>query len=164
MIELEKALLTLYPEYDKIYGPYTRKDGRKHICLTGPGQKRKTISYPKAIVEAHIGRRLLPNETIDHDDRNFENNSIDNLKVKDRKQHGKDDAIRAKTEPVACPWCGTMFEPSRNSRSKRNRVLNIAGPFCSRTCSGKYGKSVQLGGDKLDRTELNITYYRNKKD
>lgn len=149
-------LLLLYSGYDKVYGPYTRKnDGRQHICLTGPGMPKKTISYPKALVESNIGRRLTNDETIDHHDRNHENNSIDNLIVKSRKLHCYQDATRVHVETVECPVCGTSFTPTRSQRNK-----NKAGPFCTRRCAGIYGKQVQCGADKLNKTVLDITYYK----
>ena len=68
----KKILLDLYPDYKYICGPYLRKDGRKQITLIG-NNKRKTISYPKALVEAHLGGRLSNDETVDHKDRNKQN-------------------------------------------------------------------------------------------
>lgn len=63
----------------KIYGPYTRLDGRKIIIIDG-----RTVSYPKYLLEQHLGRKLTDNETCDHIDGDFTNNSISNLRVLSR--------------------------------------------------------------------------------
>ena len=35
----------------KVFGPYVRKDGRKHVVLQDPNTKKlKTVSYPKYLV------------------------------------------------------------------------------------------------------------------
>ena len=37
----------------KIYGPYTRKeDNRQHVIIID-GEKRRTVSYPKFLMEQH---------------------------------------------------------------------------------------------------------------
>jgi len=46
----------------KVYGPYTRKDGRQHVILYENGT-RKTVSYPKYLLETKLGRPLDSNET-----------------------------------------------------------------------------------------------------
>lgn len=42
----------------KVYGPYKWKDGRWRVILKNLKQKQKTVSYPKYIVELHLGRYL----------------------------------------------------------------------------------------------------------
>ena len=32
-LEFKAKLLLLYPDFDKVTGPYPRKDGRKHVVL-----------------------------------------------------------------------------------------------------------------------------------
>ena len=152
----EVSLLALYPDYDKVFGPYTRKDGRRHVCLTGDNsKKRKTVSYPKALVEVELGRRLTNDETVDHYDRDHTNDSPDNLIVKPRVHHCYEDATRVSVSSVSCPMCGNSFVPTRAQRRG-----NIAGPFCSKRCSGRYGKSVQTGADKITKTDINVFYYK----
>ena len=76
-------LLILYPLYDKVYGPYEREDGRKHLVLNnsklakGDKAKLRTLSYPKALIEVHHNRILIEDETTDHKDENFTNDEID---------------------------------------------------------------------------------------
>ena len=161
----KQKLLQLYPDYNKVYGPYGRDDGRKHVILNntdlpkGDKNKLKTISYPKALKEIDLGRVLLPNETVDHDDRNFSNNDPNNLIVRDRSDHSRLDATRVKVEKVFCIVCDTYFEPSKDQIS--SQAGNHAGPFCSRQCSGMYGSAIQNNKvTKTDRTKINKTYYK----
>lgn len=77
----------LYPLFDKVTGPYTRSDGRKHLCLNnsklskGDPNKTRTLSYPKALVEVREGRLLADNETADHIDEDFTNDDLNNLQI-----------------------------------------------------------------------------------
>lgn len=168
-MELDKnKLLKLYPQYTSVLGPYKRSDGRKHIVLNncslpnGTKGKTKTISYPKALVESNLGRTLLPNETIDHHDRDKTNDDLNNLKIKNRSEHSSIDNIRVKVEPIECPQCGNTFTPTRHQIT--TRAESKAGPFCSRKCSGKYGKGVQNGDSPMDRNKIQKTYYQLNKD
>lgn len=87
-----EEILKLYPDYDSVLGPYTRPDKRMHIVLNKTKQphklgKLKTISYPKALMEIKLKRRLLDNETVDHIDEDKTNNDIDNLQVLTRREN-----------------------------------------------------------------------------
>lgn len=142
-----------------LYGPYKRKDGREHVILKKQN-KRKTVSYPKYLMEVYLDRYLEKNETVDHIDRDITNNSIDNLRVIRRSEHVTLDVKRYKEQKFTCPWCGAVFD----LQSKRlhdaiyNRKQKKSGPFCSRSCAGRYGKSVQLGGPLLKLKELEPEY------
>lgn len=167
-MELDKdTLLELYPTYDSVYGPYTRKDGRKHVVLynssipSGQKGRTKTISFPKAIIESNIGECLLPEETIDHKDRDFNNNSPENLVIKERSYHSSEDALRVYVEPLPCSWCGKVFTPTRGQIN--TRAESTAGPFCSRHCSGSYSASVQNGGETIERKQINKVYFSPEK-
>ena len=168
-MELNKdKLLELYPSYNSVLGPYERPDGRKHIVLNnsslskGEKGKTKTISYPKALVESNIGRVLLPNETIDHKDRNKTNDTKNNLIIKDRSLHISEDVLRVSVSETSCVQCGETFIPTKDQRNsqKRNKDYEPAGPFCSKRCSGLYGKNIQKGCERIERKEINKTYYR----
>lgn len=161
----KEKLLGLYPEYTSVLGPYLRPDGRKHIVLNnsnapkGTKGKTKTISYPKALKEIEENRRLKSDETVDHLDRDFTNDVLNNLKIKPRPIHASEDARRVHVEDVACPICLTMFTPSVDQRNLQREGVQPAGPFCSRKCTGIYGTNVQNGGKTLERTEIKKTYY-----
>lgn len=150
----------------RIYGPYLRKDGRKHIIAIFPDKKRKTVSYPKYLVEVSLNRYLDINETVDHIDGNFENDNLSNLRVVDRVQHAREDAKRNSEQAFCCPVCKIKFVLSGNkiSKAKSNRKKGNAGPFCSRRCAGIYGSDIQNGRKrKLNITEIKDKYTSLKK-
>ncbi len=128
----------------KIYGPYTAKDGRQRIVLYENG-KRTTVSYPKYLLEQKLGRSLLPDETCDHIDGDFANNSLDNLQVLSRVDNiRKHAAVHNRAEMICCvcPECDKSFyKPARNIRHNNLKQQKV-GPFCSKSCAGKYSQRL----------------------
>jgi hypothetical protein len=140
----------------KVYGPYLRKDGRKIVILYENGE-RKTVSYPKYLVEEKFGIKLKETETIDHIDGNINNDDFSNLRIIERVDHIKDDVKRLKPKKFICIECGNSFISTRKYRK------GIAGPFCSKNCSGKYGQRVQIDkNEKLQDHIPVIEYYKLK--
>ena len=135
----------VYEDY-KVYGPYTRKDGRQIVVAVSPAH-RTTISYPKFLVEKSLGRYLKASETVDHIDCDFRNNDLSNLRVLSRAQHAREDCLRLVAVDFVCPTCNVTFslvgKKLRESHDSRRR--GKTGPFCSRQCAGVYGASVQNG-------------------
>lgn len=131
----------------KFYGPYSNsKDGRLRCIIVHPNKKKQTLSYPKYLMEVHLDRYLKENETIDHIDGNFLNNDLSNLQVIDRQKHCYNDVYRNEDVIVKCQYCGKEFKIKGNVLHNRNRKDRYqSGYFCSRQCSGKYGKEIQLG-------------------
>jgi len=130
-----------------VYGPYLRKsDKREMVTLYDPvTQKKTSMSYPKFLKEVELGRKLDPNmETVDHIDGNFLDNSAENTRIIPRSQHSKEDRIICLPIYLPCVWCGKIVE---TTSYKVNTSINRgkASPFCNKTCSGQYSRSVQLG-------------------
>ena len=148
----------------KVHGPYKRKDGRQIVIIVENNGHRRTVSYPKWLMELQMGRKLDPNlETVDHIDSNFDNNDLDNLRIVPRDQHSADDTRRVKQVKFTCAWCDKEFERSPRlvrDKSKKNK----AGPFCSRGCAGKYSRMLQLKLiDKFDaQPSIDSEYYKQK--
>lgn len=132
----------MYDEY-KVYGSYTRSDGRKQVTLY-KNKIRTTLSYPKYLMELHLGRQLCPNECIHHIDHDVSNNSLNNLIVISRDEHSREHSLKYReTITVKCCWCGSEFKltPKQQSYQYRNRNRVKTGPFCSRSCIGKYTRA-----------------------
>ena len=98
----------------KVYGPYKRSDGREHVVIVyhdkdGSISKQSTVSYPKYIVETYLGRYLTPQETVDHIDGDFTNNSLSNLRIVDRSVHCRSHVSSRITFTKNCIICGKEF-------------------------------------------------------
>lgn len=168
--EFITCLLKLYPDYDSVCGPYKAKDDRERVTLNNSKLpknakgKLRTISYPKALMEVHLNRVLLENETVDHIDKNPLNNDIANLQVLDRNNHSALDCKRRKQITKCCGYCGKEIILTQNQianlkRSGNKRKSNI---FCSKKCSGKYGAEIQNGRREKEFINIHIEYYSNK--
>lgn len=148
----------------KVHGPYKRRDGRQIVIVVERKGKRRTVSYPKWLMELQLGRKLDPDlETVDHIDSDFDNNNLDNLRLVERSQHSGDDTRRVKLVKFNCAWCDKEFERSpRLIRDKAKK--NKAGPFCSRGCAGKYSRMLQLKLiEKMDSQQaVDSEYYKRK--
>lgn len=161
MIDKEK-LLDLYKDYDIVYGPYSRKDGRKHIVLNKLGvshnvkHKIKTLSFPKALMEVKLGRLLTEDETVDHIDRDVTNDCYSNLQILSRSQNSIKSVRRKLLKEENCVWCKKEFTPTAHQVGDD---LKVFGPFCSKVCTGKYGSLVSLYKTKLERNHKTV-YYR----
>ena len=147
-----------------VHGPYKRKDGRQIVIVVEKNGKRRTVSYPKWIMELQLGRKLDPNlETVDHIDSNFDNNDLSNLRLVERSQHSADDTRRVKLVKFECAWCDKEFE--RSPRLVRDKAKNNkAGPFCSWACAGNYSRMLQMKLiDKMDSQQaVDSEYYKRK--
>lgn len=101
-------------------------------------------------MENYLGRYLEKGETVDHIDGNYLNNDISNLQVLQLKDHATLDVIRNKDVIVNCTYCGKEFVIQGSKLNYRNRRdKRQSGYFCSRSCSGKYNREIQLGIRKL---------------
>lgn len=130
----------------KIYGPYLNKKDNRLRCIIVKNNKKKTISYPKLLMEKYLDRYLDFDETIDHIDKNPLNNNINNLRIINRKEHCYNDAYRNKDIIVTCAYCKRHFKIKGSTIAYRNRSdRQQSGYFCSKQCSGKYGKAIQNG-------------------
>jgi len=157
-------LFDLLCQAEKVHGPYRRQDGRQIVIIKQDNGKSRTVSYPKFIMEQHLGRILDPDlESVDHLDFDFNNNDISNLRLVPRDQHSADDTRRVKLIDLECDMCGEKFQ--RSPRIIRDKAKKgNTGKFCSRKCSGKYSRKLQLKQmDKLPAQEFIASeYYRRK--
>lgn len=91
-------------------------------------------------MELELGRYLEPHETVDHDDRNINNNAVSNLVVRPRNIHSQLDCRRLVPQEFTCPVCLIKFTLSGKKLSsaiKNRKQKDITGPYCSKSCAGK---------------------------
>lgn len=147
-----------------VYGPYSRKDKRQIVIVVDHNGKKRTVSFPKWIMECYLGRELDEDlETVDHINSNFLDNDIQNLQLLPRDQHSAEDIRRVKLVKLTCVWCEKEFERSPRLVRSNSKKGN-AGPFCSRSCAAKYSRRLQLKLiEKFDKQPLcKSEYYKRK--
>lgn len=143
MVNWALAALIWYNVFMTEYGPYIRKDGRKHMVIRLNG-KNTTISYPRFLMQNAIGRPLDKDETVDHINGDFTDDRLENLQILSRSDNAKkylDDFPnrKAKYLELTCsnPKCGKLFlRDERVSRRALNINVHKGYCFCSRHCSG----------------------------
>lgn len=157
-------------DVSKLYGEirlsriYHCKDGRKRIDVIGKDW-RKTFQVAKLLLEIKLGRILVGNETVDHIDGDKTNDNPDNLRVLSLSENVADSSIRISALELVCRWCESPFtiDGTQIRQYDRAAAQGKAGPFCGRSCRGKYGASIQNGKcDRLPSAVINRTYYSNK--
>lgn len=123
----------------KTYGPYLRKDGRKHVVIISDDGTRTTKSWPRILMEQKLGRPLLPEETVDHKDEDKSNDVLDNLQLLSLKENSLKSAVlrRAERIQLVCKCCKTVFERRLALELYDRNVRKKDGPFCSKQCVGK---------------------------
>ena len=104
--------------------------------LVEAGVKRSQ-SYPRYLMEQHLGRKLSRDEDVDHIDRNPMNNDLSNLRVlparENRGMHNKPPELFHFT----CPACGQQCTKAARV-VRHNRKQSKAGPFCDKKCSRQW--------------------------
>ncbi len=122
---------------NKIYGPYKRKDGRKHVIIYNFEKGiRKTVSYPKYIMEKYLGRKLKKWETVDHIDGDFSNDDLENLQILSRAENIRKSCYKKQKYIFHCPICNKKFSKLLTPYSYAH-ATDKGGPYCSKSCCGK---------------------------
>ena len=128
----------------KVYGPYKRNDGREHVILIDSNCARRTISYARYLLEQKLGHPLSTDKVVHHINVDPLDNNITNLEIMPRSKHASLHHKAKETCNRVCPQCGKSFCCSvRRIRSNQGKQGH-AGPFCSRSCSSRYSRVLQL--------------------
>lgn len=138
-------MLTHYDSKIKVRGPYFNKTmGRKFVEYLDKlsNLKIRTVLYSKYLLEQHLGRELSAEETVDHIDRDKTNDVLSNLRIVNASTHSSEDQLRVKQVEILCVSCGEKALKSAR-HIKHNSKQGKAGPFCGKSCAGKYGAEVQ---------------------
>ena len=129
----------------KLYIVLHKKMGRRMANLVkigGARNDRMTISYARYVMAVHLGRRLEPHETVDHDDEDKLNDHIDNLKIMGRVANKLKSQKPRQFNEFTCPVCGSPF------KRRQGASWNVEAPTCSRPC-GRKSAAAKLRNRKL---------------
>lgn len=151
----------VYENVVKVSTNISNSDGRVRCVLYFSDKTHKRMSYPKYLMECHLGRYLTDDETVDHIDQNPQNNDISNLRVISRKEHCSNDAKRCVPVVLTCALCGKQFEHKGSLNYRNHSKKKCKGfYFCSRHCSGVWGQQIQVGKRKREcKEEVKSEYY-----
>ena len=136
---------------------YTNRKDNRAMLVIKDGDKITSKSYPRVIMERHLGRKLSPNEDVHHIDGDVTNNDIDNLTIIPHGEHQRQHKTKYTDKMAICQVCGKEFlwTTTRqrtyyiDKRAGRNRIIS-----CSKKCSCYFGKMVQLNRtDEIDRIQ-----------
>lgn len=125
---------------------YCQKDGRKMVY---DKDKKQVVPYARYLMEQHLGRKLNDDEEVHHVDHDKTNDVIENLEVVNSIEHRKHhNPLKYKDTIEQCYMCGKSFtftaKQHCNKYRERNRKPDTVDKyFCSRRCSGIYGKQIQ---------------------
>lgn len=129
------------------YNIYICNDGRVRAYNKNT---HSVISYPRILMEENLGRPLMPYEQVHHKDENPLNNDIDNLQIELLGPHQRYHSTKYYDTTAICTYCGRVFDWTAKqqkyfySNMSRKNGCTRTGPFCSKQCSGRYGKHEQM--------------------
>lgn len=128
----------------KIYGPYKRDDGRSHMIIINDHGVRYTQSYPRYLMEQHLGRKLEEWETVDHINGDSSDDRIENFQLLTRSENVRKSARPTPMYTFICPVCKKETSKRLSQVVANQGVQDKAGPFCGRKCAGTYSRRNQL--------------------
>lgn len=116
---------------------------------------RNYVLHHRVVVENYLGRILNDDEIVHHVNGDKKDNRIENLEVMGVKEHnslhGREKGRLA--VDLICPQCKGSF-----TRYKNKTHLDKGGMYtaCSRSCSGKISRDLQLGLDRVGDISDNV--------
>ena len=129
--------------------PYSYDKRRKFVVITFDDGSKKSVSYPRYVMEQHLGHPLPANKDVHHKDENPSNNDISNLELVDRIKHRRDHSTKHSFEESTetCVICGKQFvytvQRKRDYFHNTGKLVND-NPTCSKVCQCKFARQEQL--------------------
>lgn len=126
----------------KDYGPYDHKDGYIMYIRRFSNGKKRTILPHRQIMEEFLDRSLTPDENVHHINGDKRDNRIENLTILSHAEHAKLHSLEHPAEiwTFTCPECGIEFTKYACRIKDNQEKQGKAGPFCSKSCAGRYGQ------------------------
>ena len=111
--------------------------------------KKQVVPYARYLMEQYLGRKLREDEEVHHKDHDKTNDVIENLEVIKSTEHRKHhNPLKYKDTIEQCYVCGKSFiftakQHSNKYKERKRKPDTVDKYFCSRKCSGIYGKKIQ---------------------
>ena len=111
--------------------------------------KKQVVPYARYLMEEYLGRKLREDEEVHHKDHDKTNDVIENLEVINSTEHRKHhNPLKYKDTIEQCYVCGKSFtftakQHSNKYKQRKRKPDTVDKYFCSRKCSGIYGKKIQ---------------------
>lgn len=97
----------------------------------------------REIMEAHLGRKLHSSEHVHHKNEDRLDNRLENLEVLHVRDHVRHHRPDEELIEITCAWCGGVaLKKARTVRANRKKGRH--GPFCGRSCAGKWSREQQI--------------------
>jgi hypothetical protein len=113
---------------------------------------KKTVLQHREKMEKHLGRKLKRSEIVHHKNEKKRDNRVSNFKVTSSSKHAAMHARKPEMTKIVCLLCKkSMLKLARFV--KHNRRLGKTGPFCGRSCAGRWSRQQQIdnGNSNLRR-------------
>lgn len=105
----------------------------------------------RVVAEQSVKRVLSSKDIVHHKNHDKGDYSIDNLEITVSSTHAKMHSLPRKNVLLECTNCGKTFSRNHN---QTHLAKGGKATFCSRSCSGKFNRKVQLGSSA--KTEKNV--------
>ena len=106
--------------------------------------RRGNMTYARFLMQEHLGRLLGPDEHVDHQNDDHHDDRIGNLQLLTPGANTRKSQGEITWMEFICPQCGNPgIQNARHVRN--NRKKGRAGPFCGKSCAGKYSTSPRAG-------------------
>jgi hypothetical protein len=134
----------------KEYGPYTTKGGYRFVVQKHDDGHFTSIYLHRRIMEEHLGRKLTDDEVVHHVNETPGDDRIENLEVKPWAKHTSDHHSPPEMVVIVCPECHKEVVIRASVLRHNQGQLGKAGPFCGRSCAGKYGQRFTPQREPVD--------------